>query len=176
MQHALDKVERILHRLIVVVGDAILLWMLFCCVLQVVTRFIFNDSLTWTEEMARFAFIWVSFLGAALCVEQDSHARISIVSDALPKKLQTILYYAGQVIIIISAAVMVWQGAKLMETVSMQTSPMLGIPMSVFYGAAPVSAVLMAIYSLVKILRAIFGLNKAETGEVVQTAEEEVDS
>jgi TRAP-type C4-dicarboxylate transport system permease small subunit len=171
MQHALDKVERILHRVIVVIGDAILLWMLFCCVLQVVTRFVFNDSLTWTEEMARFAFIWVSFLGAALCVEQDSHARISILSDMLPKKLQTILYFAGQVIIIISASVMVWQGAKLLKTVSMQTSPMLGIPMSVFYGAAPVSAVLMAIYSMVKILRAIFSFNKAEAIEAVQAAD-----
>lgn len=170
MQHAFDKVDKILHRIIVVFGDAVMLLMIFCCVLQVVTRFVFNDSLTWTEELARFSFIWVSFLGAALCVEQDSHARISILSDALPKVLQSALYYAGHVIVIICSGVMIWQGVKLLDTVSVQTSPMLGIPMSVFYGAAPVGAVLMAIYSLLKILRGIFGFNGLKATESTDAA------
>lgn len=175
MQQVIDRVEHILHRITVMIGDIILVWMLFCCVLQVVTRFVFNDSLTWTEEMARFSFIWISFLGAGLCVEKSSHARISILSDLFPQKLQVALFYIEQVIVIICASVMFWQGCKLLKAVAVQTSPMLEIPMTVFYGAAPVSAVLMAIYSLIKILRTFFDLNNTKSIDEAQ-ATDEIDS
>ena len=155
MEKTIEKMENALKKIIVLFGDLALLILLSCCILQVFTRYVLNDSLTWTEELARFSFMYVSFLGAALCVNAGTHARITVLVDFVPKPVQLVFEYIGYVIILICAYVMITQGFSLLGTVGVQKSPMLKIPMSVFYAACPIGAVFMAIYALLKILRGI---------------------
>lgn len=167
MEKTIEKIENVLKRIIVLFGDIALIILLSCCVLQVFTRYVLNDSLTWTEELARFSFMYVSFLGAALCVNAGTHARITVLVDFVPRPVQLVFEYIGYVIILICAYVMVTQGFGLLATVGVQKSPMLKIPMSVFYAACPIGAVFMAIYSFLKILHGIAHLfaSKKESEE-----------
>ena len=165
MERTIEIIEGALKKAIVLCGEIALLVLLSCCILQVFTRYVLNDSLTWTEELARFSFMYVSFLGAALCVDAGTHARITVLVDFVPKAVRTLFEYIGYVIIIICAFVMITQGFDLLATVGVQKSPMLKIPMSIFYAACPISAVFMAIYALLKILRGIahvLGVKKKE--------------
>lgn len=71
-------VEKVLN-IMVAVSFTILI---AACVLQVFTRFVLNNSLSWTEELARYAFIWSNLLGAAICTQKSSHATVTAITDA----------------------------------------------------------------------------------------------
>lgn len=62
--------------------------------LQVLSRYVMNFSITWTEEIATFGLMWITYFGAAIAVVQRRHIRITILSDLLPpvpKKIVDIL-------------------------------------------------------------------------------------
>ena len=125
------------------------------CVLQVFTRFVLNNSLSWTEELARYAFIWSNLLGAAICTQKSSHATVTAITDALPKKVQTVLKIAVNLIIILVAYVLVRYGWKVVMSTRMQLSPALRISMSYVYASAPVCGVLVIFYSAVHLAESL---------------------
>ena len=63
----------------------VLFWALaFIVFLQFFTRYILNDSLAWTEEIARYALIWITFIGAAVVVRKNSHIAVEVLLHFLP--------------------------------------------------------------------------------------------
>ncbi|MBG0776393.1 MAG: TRAP transporter small permease [Desulfovibrionaceae bacterium] len=59
--------------------------------LQILSRYVFNFSITWTEELSIFGLMWITYFGAAIAVVQRRHIRITILSDFLPDKVRKIL-------------------------------------------------------------------------------------
>ncbi len=53
---------------------------------NVVMRYIFNSGLTWSEELARYLFIWFSWLGVSAGVKDGAHLRVEMLSTALTKR------------------------------------------------------------------------------------------
>ena len=144
-------VEKVLN-IMVAVSFTILI---AACVLQVFTRFVLNNSLSWTEELARYAFIWSNLLGAAICTQKSSHATVTAITDALPKKVQTVLKIAVNLIIILVAYVLVRYGWKVVMSTRMQLSPALRISMSYVYASAPGRGVLVIFYSAVHLAESL---------------------
>lgn len=50
---------------------------------QIIARFIPGDATVWSEEVARFVFVWIVFLGAATLMRDNEHIRITIISSRL---------------------------------------------------------------------------------------------
>ena len=65
------------------VAATLLVWTVVIALVQVFFRYVLNASLSWPEEMARFAFVWFVFLGAAMVTRRARH----IVIDLLPRSL-----------------------------------------------------------------------------------------
>ena len=62
-----------------------LFWVLVACVfLQFFTRYVLNDSLAWTEEIAINMLVVVVFLGAAMCVRTSRHIHVDVLYHYLP--------------------------------------------------------------------------------------------
>src|SRR5690625_5147839 len=59
--------------------------------LQIVSRIVIQSSFSWTEELARFLMIWLTFLGAAFSFQHGAHIGISMLTDKLPKKVSAII-------------------------------------------------------------------------------------
>jgi len=59
--------------------------------LGVVLRLIFTSGLPWQEELSRFGFVFVCYLGASYGIKSQDHIRITFVADALPKGAQKVL-------------------------------------------------------------------------------------
>ena len=68
---------------------------------QVVARYVFNSSIFWSEELARYLFIWVIFLCIAIGYRENQHISITTVIEALPRKGRQIFMVAIQVILIV---------------------------------------------------------------------------
>ena len=64
--------------------NGLLLGVMFLITLwQIIARFIPGNTTVWSEEVARFVFVWIVFLGAATLMRDNEHIRISIVTDRL---------------------------------------------------------------------------------------------
>lgn len=138
-----EKIEKIVERLLYFLVCATFAVLIFACVLQIFTRFVLNNSLSWTEELARYAFIWSNFLGAAICTQKESHATVTAVTDLLPAKAQTVLKMAVSLIVILVAGVLIWYGFKVAYAVRLQLSPALRVSMELLLCAVCLSCFIL---------------------------------
>ena len=74
-----------------VIGTVVLGVVVTLVFLGVVLRLVFTSGLPWQEELSRFGFVFVCYLGASYGMKSDDHIRITFVADALPKKARKIL-------------------------------------------------------------------------------------
>ena len=120
----------------------VLLLVIICiaCILQVFSRYVLGSAVPGTEEISRYSFIWLGFLGSAVCVEKWSNAHISILHDGLKGKAR--MYHSGflNLMVFLCAALLFVQGIKCTSITSRQLSSMLRIPMSFVYAAIPFGA------------------------------------
>ena len=133
------KVDRILGGILV----AMLAVMTLDVLWGVFTRYVMANQASWSEELARFLLVWIGILGAAYASGQRMHLSI----DLLPEKPVRLI---AALIIAFALCVMVVGGIRLvMLTADLgQTSPALGIPMSVVYAVVPLSGLLIIFYRL----------------------------
>ncbi|MDY3825561.1 MAG: TRAP transporter small permease [Lachnospiraceae bacterium] len=68
--------------------------------LQVISRYVFGSPIKWSEEFARYSFVWISYLGCAYCVGADGHTSITALKERLSEKGQKVLTIVGNVIMI----------------------------------------------------------------------------
>jgi TRAP-type C4-dicarboxylate transport system permease small subunit len=121
--------------------------------LQVVFRYVLTQPLYWSEEIARYLFVWLSILGATLGLQKGGHFGLDVFYRMLPDRgrqvmRQVIHLFMGVVILVILV-----QGITLVQKTSLQESPAMGISMGWAYAALPVGAALMAIHLLVIFLK-----------------------
>ena len=111
--------------------------------LQFFTRYALNNSIAWTEEIARYLLMCVAFLGGGLAVRKYSHIHVEFLYVYLPEWLVRTLSPLVDVIRVVFfayATVLCWQVTKIM-----QTQPMVVVdwPMSIVYGVCTLGLVLM---------------------------------
>ena len=114
--------------------------------LTVIYRYFLLAPISWGEEMARFLFIALSMLGAALAMKDRSHFTITILTDKFPAAVRTGL----EVVVVLGATallgVVIGKGWSLTLLNRNQISPALGVPMSVAYLPVPLGATLMLLF------------------------------
>lgn len=66
----------------------------FTVFLQFFTRYILNDSLSWTEEAARYLLILLTFVGAIKCQVLDSHIRLEFIDQFLPRGIKALKVFS----------------------------------------------------------------------------------
>ena len=115
---------------------------------QVVARYALGNSLTWSEEVGRHIFVWMTFLGAALAVRTKAHVALDLLVDHMPRKLQVAVLGLGHIVMIIFAAVLIYAGVYMITLGSRQMSAALQIPMKYIYIILPISGVLIIFYLL----------------------------
>ncbi|MED9946933.1 MAG: TRAP transporter small permease subunit, partial [Peptacetobacter hiranonis] len=58
---------------------------------QIIARYVFQNSLTWSEELVRYLFIWSAFLGVPYCINKGASLKVVQFIDYLPAKLKSIV-------------------------------------------------------------------------------------
>lgn len=117
---------------------------------QVITRFILRDPSSFTEEIARYALVWVGLLGGAYAVGQKVHLAIDLLPSLVEGRKKAVLDLFIEVCIgVFAAAVLVGGGTGLVWlTLDLgQTSAALQIPLGLVYLVLPLSGLLMMFYA-----------------------------
>ena len=112
---------------------------------QVVTRFILKVPLPWSEEIARYMFLWLTWVGAAYATKERKHVRIDIIYEKLPEAGKKVCTVISTVIWIIFLGIMVYLSFRLTRSVASggQIAVGSGIPMWIPYASIPVGMGLM---------------------------------
>lgn len=117
---------------------------------QVVFRYLFNDSLIWAEEAARYALIWSSMIGAAVAYRQGAHVAITDLVKRLPAGLQGALARLVHLLVLGFSGLLVWHGwaLALRNFARHQLSTALQVDIAWIQLAIPVGGVLMMVAAL----------------------------
>ncbi|HBT47612.1 MAG TPA: TRAP transporter small permease [Peptococcaceae bacterium] len=116
---------------------------------QVIARYVFHNSLSWSEEIGRYLFIWITFLGAVIGVKERLHVGVDVAVKAMPAGVQRILVLVGNLLMIVFVVYMLQGSFKLLDLGRNQVSPATSIPMLYPYLILPLASILMLVYLLV---------------------------
>jgi len=149
-----EAVSAVVGRITAVVATALGACLLFCLLLQVVARYVFNAPLAWTDELSILLFVWTLMLVASLGVREGFHVRIEFVFNLLPRPLRGLLDAAFNLAIAGFGGVLAISGRELLDLVWNNTSPAIQYPLQALYIAIPVSGSLIALHAVCRLLGA----------------------
>ena len=125
--------------------------------LQVFNRAYLQIPMPWTEEAARYAFIWLSLMGAIRIARNRGFLKVDLLYIVLPKPLKRVCDIFSQIIIFILAIEMIRASAILLPVTLNRYAPTLNISMFWMYVATPIAMLFIAFYCLRNIREAIIG-------------------
>jgi TRAP-type C4-dicarboxylate transport system permease small subunit len=114
--------------------------------LQVLYRYVFAQPLQWSEELARYLFVWLSIMGATLALQKKGHFGLDLFYKMLSNRFQRIVKFPVYLLLGIVIFVILFQGIILVQKTVLQESPAMGISMAWAYASLPVGGALMAIH------------------------------
>ena len=137
MRRFIDGYYRLLNVLLAVsVGTLVI-----PVTIQMISRFTqLIPAWIWTEEMARFLFIWMVMLGAMIGVRDASHFEVDVWPDLKPRA-NALLRIVSQVFVLVFALVFVWYGIQFVQFGWSQTSELADLPMPWIFVAWPATGV-----------------------------------
>lgn len=148
-------------RVIVATGMAA---MIVAISIQVVLRYVFNSQLSGTSEVARFAFVWLTFMGSVSAFRQRSHLSIDLVTGLMGPRGAKLLDTLLCVLTLIACYFLLVYGFELAQRTWTQFSPTLRVRMGLIYAAIPISALLIGLFAAVDGVKQTMELLRGKAG------------
>lgn len=146
-----DWVERIIYWLVFVLLGS-LLAIVF---IQILTRYFMENPWLWTIDFALLCLIWLTMLGAGICVRHEAHFTIDIWPPHW-KKTSVVLSWLSIVMIVIIAGYYLFGGLGYMMSNIHSVTGMTRVPMIYFLAAIPVGSMLMILFAVEWVLSQFF--------------------
>jgi TRAP-type C4-dicarboxylate transport system permease small subunit len=141
---------------------------------NVFLRYFFNSGLTWAEEMSRYLFVWIVFMGAIGALKDNHHLGFTSLVQALPPLAKKSCFIISNLIVLAVLGIF-FEGSVTMTTMTTKTlSPSTGLPLSYMYAIGIVSSVGMFMIVCTNLYKAIFIQGAIDTLVVLKESEEEV--
>jgi TRAP-type C4-dicarboxylate transport system permease small subunit len=131
--------------------------------IAVVSRYCLNRPLYWSDELAAFLLVYITFIGSYIATSKDKLAKIDILSSHLGS-LKKFVDASGRLITLIIVGAVCWYGFRLMfsRTIMLQKSPSMRWPMITVFAVLPVTMLLVFISGLVDLVRVFVPRNEDE--------------
>ncbi len=134
-------------------GEEVLISLLLAVIvllmtIQVIMRYCFSNSLSWSEELSRYLFIWFTFLGISYSIRYNLHLKVDIIYNLLPK-YRPYLMAISDFLFLVYLLYMIEPGFRMLNTLKNtgQTSTAIKIPIYIVY-ASLLTGYLLAILRL----------------------------
>lgn len=155
----MTKLNKILDRMEEYLAVSTMLISSLLVFTQVVLRYLFHETLYWSEEVARYLVIWGVFIGSSIAVREKGHATVDAIVVLLPTKFKRLFFIFANLAGIVFCLVLIWSGILVVSSVISygNVTPSLGISMAVPYLAVPVGGAMMLYRFLQLLLKGIRG-------------------
>lgn len=140
----------------VAIGTAFLV-LIVAVLVQVLGRSVFNDSPVWTEELTRFALLYLAAFGAGLSLQSGDLVNVDIVSESLPTPWPRFLRLFGAVLTFILCTLLIIPAWKYTSIGAMQTSPALAWRMDFIHASVLVMVVSLLVFSAARAVLILTG-------------------
>lgn len=144
----MEKINKTIDKIVDIVSIYLFLMLFGTVLLQVFFRYILNTPLIWSEELSRYIFIWISFLGWVLATRNRTHIKVNIVLDSLPTKIKFITSIFIQFLIIIFSTSLIFLGFRMAKISINSPTITLFFTFAYIYAVVPISAALIIFYSI----------------------------
>ncbi len=133
----------------------VLFWALaFIVFLQFFTRYILNDSLAWTEEIARYGLMWVVFIGGAMVTRRNTHIAVELLSNVMkPGLMRQALLAAVDIVKLAFLAFLAFISVTITERMGIQRMTVFDMSMSWVYGGVAFGCFLMLFRQIINVWR-----------------------
>ncbi|SNT76304.1 TRAP transporter small permease [Paracoccus seriniphilus] len=132
---------------------ALFTFLIVIVALQFVTRYVLNDSISWTEEVARYCLIALTFLGTAICSRRGTHLALGLVYRHVPAGAVKPLALITEAL---TCGFFIWLtliGTHMMKRTAAQMMISVPVPKSALYTVITLSCALTALYCAINLLR-----------------------
>jgi TRAP-type C4-dicarboxylate transport system permease small subunit len=119
---------------------------------QVFFRYVLNHSLFWSEELARYILVWLTFLGASVAYRRGVHPRIDLFVSRFGTRGARAIHVGTHLVAMAFFSVLVIYGAQFAYFVRLQISPALQIPKWIVMLVLPISGMVMILHALAAIV------------------------
>ena len=130
--------------------------------INVIARVFKLAGFAWFDEIVQGLFAWMVFTGAAALWREKDHFQVDWLPMALPPVHRRLLQILTRILSLGFLAAMTWYGLQLTINATALT-PILDLPVRLFYLAIPLSGAVMLIYTLTDLIRLVFGPTALET-------------
>ena len=129
---------------------------------QVIFRYVIAAPLPWSEELARYCFVWIVFLGGAVGLARGIHLGVDLFVNMLPRSAQRGMDILTSALIGAFAATVINASFPVLNMNMFQRSPALGVQMSWIYIAIPISMALILFICAERILKQLLSKQDQE--------------
>jgi TRAP-type C4-dicarboxylate transport system permease small subunit len=123
----------------------LIFWSLaFIVFLQFFTRYILNDSLAWTEEIARYGLMWLVFIGGTMVTRRNTHIAVELLANVMRSgPARTVLLASIDLIKFAFLGLLAYFAVAIIERMHYQRMTVFDLPMSVVYGGVGLGCFMM---------------------------------
>lgn len=150
----LKQIDEKLEQTILVI---LLILMTIIMGIQITSRYVFGNSLSWSEELTRFLFVWSAFIGVSYTTKKGTSIRITNLIDVFPKNIQKIFYLISYIILAIFFLALTVYGYQvvLSTMASHQVSAAMGVPMWIVNASVFIGGLLSLIRTIQNIIKTV---------------------
>ena len=149
-----DKITLTTASILLVLIAIIVNWGVFC-------RYVLFAPLPWSEQIPKYAMIWMGFLGASVGISKNRHIGFDILVTRLPLLIRKSIVIAGRIIILFFLVMMTVYGVSFAFAVGFSSNaPMLPIPMFYLFLAVPIGGVFMTLQATIRLVLDVISFNR----------------
>jgi TRAP-type transport system small permease protein len=136
---------------------------------NVLMRYLFNSGILISEELSRYAFIWLTYLGAMIAMREGGHLGVDTLIKHLPLFGKKFCFFLSEALMLFCNALFFWGTFKMHDLQVTNISPVAGLSMIWIYGLGYIVAVVMGAINVSKLYALFTGkLTEAELVQVVE--------
>lgn len=124
---------------------------------NVVLRYAFDSGIPVSEEMARFCFVWLTFVGAVVVAREHAHMGVESFVRLFGPGGRRVCMIASDLLVLLCCAVFFWGTWRQAPLNASNTAPITGIPMLWIYGVGFFTSLGIGAITVLRLVRAVTG-------------------